>query len=167
MGLKKEFAFKLAVLLPVLIISIGLLTTTAFALGSPLVIYGYVTVNGTPTSGVTVNDGAYGDVVSTGNSGYYQLGPSVSNGSSVTVTATHEGYTALGHVTQSNQGYVELDLSISMPVATPTSTPTTTTTATPSASPTSSPCTIALVLPLLVVGCAAGAMYWREKKYRL
>jgi len=126
MKIKKSLAIRLAILLPVLVISIGLLTTTAFASGVPLPIYGTVTVNGVPTGGVAVTDN-YGENTVTASNGYYQLSPNVPTGSAAMVTATYYGYTASGNVTQNDQGMVELNLALTVPApvasfsATPTS----------------------------------------------
>ena len=120
----KRSVLKLGLVLPVLVLCISVLTTTALAqsVTQPLFIYGYVTVNGAATSGVSVSAG--GSSTTTGSSGYYQLSPSVANGSSVTVTANYQGHQQSKSVTQNMQPRAEADFAITYAVPSATTTPT-------------------------------------------
>jgi hypothetical protein len=140
MTMKKRSVLRLAAVLPVLILCFSVLTTTAFAAGIPLPIYGHVTVNGEHIQGVTVSAG--GSSTTTDSGGFYQLTPSVENGSSVTVTANYQGHTTAQSATQhNNQGSVQIDLAITYTTTTPTptATPTATVTVTPTATATTKP----------------------------
>ena len=119
--MKRTSILKLAVVLPALILCVCALTAAAFAVGMPLTIIGHVTVNGTAMGGVSVSAGD--SHASTDDSGYYQIVPSVDNGSSVTVTADYQGHTASGTATQQGQDNVTVDLSITYTTSTPTPVP--------------------------------------------
>src|SRR5271157_5901164 len=96
----KGSVLRLATVFPVLIIlCISILSTTAYAAPMPLFISGHVTVNGVETQGVTVNGGS--STATTDASRYYQIWPSLDNGTSVTVTANEgSGHTQSGSVKQ-------------------------------------------------------------------
>ena len=135
----KKTILRLAAVLPALLICTVLLSSAAYAQGVPLFISGHVTVNGAAAQGASVSAG--GSHATTDGSGYYQLTPSVSNGSGVTVTADYQGHQQSSSVTQSMQGSATVDFSITYSTATPTPAPTPTSTPapTPTPAPTTSP----------------------------
>ena len=109
--------------MPVLVLCISVLTTTALAQSAPLYISGHVTVNGEAAAGVSVSAGSSHST--TDSSGFYQLSPSVSNGSGVTVTANYQGHQQSKTVTQNMQGGTTADLAITYSTATATPHPST------------------------------------------
>jgi len=121
MSLSKGSVFRLSVLSTLLIICAGLLVPSAFASGVPLAVYGYVTVNGAPMAGVMIS--ANDTITSTNSTGFYEISPSVVTGSDVTVTAVYQGHSASGTITQNDQGFVELNLSIMAPGSSPSTGP--------------------------------------------
>lgn len=107
------------------------------------IVYGYVSVNGVGTNGISVNLTSNGSPASNspfttlydGNhhAGYYQF--DIANGSYYSVQATYNGASSWANFTASGLDIQE-NLSISVPTATPTPTPTATPTVTPTITPT-------------------------------
>lgn len=118
----KNTMFRLAAVLPALIICAVLLTSAAYAQSVPLFISGHVTVNGQAVQGASVSAG--NSHTTTDGSGFYQLTPSIANGSDITVTASYAGHQQSGSATQNMQGSATVDLAITYSTATPTPAPT-------------------------------------------
>lgn len=141
--MKKGSITKLLTVLPVLLICLCVLTPTAYSDSAiPLPIYGHVKVNGVFTSSVTITAG--GSNANTDGNGYYQISPSVVNGSDVTVTADYQGHKQSKTVTQHRQGNVQLDFDITYSTPSPSTSPSNSPSTTPSNNPPhpSSKCTI-------------------------
>ncbi|WP_424358643.1 carboxypeptidase-like regulatory domain-containing protein [Methanocella sp. MCL-LM] len=103
----------------------------------PLFISGHVTVNGQAVQGASVSAG--NSHTTTDGSGFYQLSPSVANGSGITVTASYDGHQQSSSVTQNMQGSATADFAITYSTATPTPTPAPTATPTATPAPTPAP----------------------------
>lgn len=108
----------------------------------PVVITGYVTVNGVSMNGVHVSSGGSSYTTqsdSSGHAGYYAIMPGgVTNGSSVTVSFSYDGHSTSVSVTASSSSIQAPTANIVDPTATPTTTPTATVTVTPTATATAS-----------------------------
>ena len=115
----KNYVLKLLTVIPAVLICLVLLVMPVVAVDPPMPIYGYLTINGQPTGGIWITDGISNTYSQ--SDGYYQLTPSVRNGSPITITADCNGNKFSQTLVQNiAQGRFRLDIPL---VFTPTPTP--------------------------------------------